>query len=55
MTWYGSMGQGAMLAITIGVTLAFANGIWGAIAPTGRDLEQWTKDTIYGEKVWGMG
>lgn len=51
MTIVGSMGQGVMLGITVGLSIAVANGIWGFFAPSGRTLEQWTADTFLGGKV----
>ena len=46
MTVLGSLGQGMMLAITIGFSLAIANGLWGLAAPSGRTLEQWASDAL---------
>ena len=46
MTALVSLGQGMMLAITIGFSLAIANGVWGMFAPSGRTLEQWASDTM---------
>ncbi len=49
MTIISSMGQGAMLAVTIGFSLMIANGVWGMIAPSGRTLEQYTASMLGGK------
>ena len=50
----GSLGQGAMLAVTVGLSVAVANGIWGFFAPSGRNLEQYVGEMILGGKTIGV-
>jgi hypothetical protein len=45
--------QGVMLSLTIGMSIAVANGTWGLISPTGSTLNEWIDTTFNMSKTVG--